>query len=257
MLIVKVSEDWHVNLASARHHPAAAWMEWTPTGSLEGTGDRAFDRDQTLPRSFAKAGYRPQEVYSIGVLGVSEDLAHRAIFHHLPKVHDGNRISDLRNHTEIVSDKHNSHAQAFLQPAHQVKDLCRDGDIQGSRGLVCDQQGRITRQRHGDHLTLAHPPRELVWIIIHPLIGAGDSDQPQKFNRHFARFFLRYILVEQNGLSNLVPNGVHGGKGTHRLLEDHGNILASDIANLGTSGVETRQINNAISIGARLAVGMK
>src|SRR5688500_2899648 len=123
MLIVQVGDSRHVHFAAARDHLTAAWMEWTPAGALERTGDRALDRDQALPRSLAQARHRPQEVHGVGVFWIAEDLAHRTIFHHLPKVHNGNRIGDLRNHTQIVSDKHNSHAQACLQTAHQVQDL--------------------------------------------------------------------------------------------------------------------------------------
>jgi hypothetical protein len=67
--------------------------------------------------------------------------------------------------------------------------------------------------------------------IIDSLSGAGNSDQPQKFNRHLTRPGRRYVLVEQNGFADLVADGVHGRKGAHRLLKDHGDILAPDTAN--------------------------
>ena len=69
--------------------------------------------------------------------------------------------------------------------------------------------------------------------------------------------FLRDILVQQDGFDDLAANRVHRRKGAHRLLEDHGNILAPDIADLGTGGIETRQVDDPISIGARLAGGVK
>src|SRR6188474_3729588 len=103
MLIVQVGEGWHVNLAPTRHHPTTARMERTPTGSLERAGYRAFNRDQALSRGLAQTRHRPQEVHGIGVLGVAEDLAHRSILHHLTKVHDGDRVSNLRNDAQIVS----------------------------------------------------------------------------------------------------------------------------------------------------------
>ncbi len=144
MLIVQLGDGGHVNLAASRHRTAAARMERAAAGSLEGAGDRAFDRDQALPGGLAQARHSPQEVHGIRMLGVAEDLAYRSILHHLSEIHDGDRVSDLRDHTQIVSDEHDRHAQAFLQPAHQVEDLRLDRHIQGRRRLVRDQQRRVT-----------------------------------------------------------------------------------------------------------------
>src|SRR5688572_22878623 len=87
MLIAHLGDGRHVNLASSRHHAAATWMERTPAGSLEGTGDRSFNRDQTLPRGLAQARHRPQKVHGVRVLGVAEDLAHRSILYDLAEIH--------------------------------------------------------------------------------------------------------------------------------------------------------------------------
>src|SRR5688572_18894462 len=102
VLIVQVGDGRHVNLTAARHHAAAARMERTATGSMEGAGDRSFNRDQALPCGLAQPRHGPQEVHSVGVLGVAENFAHRSILHHLSEVHYGDRVSNLRNHTQIV-----------------------------------------------------------------------------------------------------------------------------------------------------------
>src|SRR5215212_11734961 len=106
-------------------------MERAPTRSFEGAGDRSFNRDQALSRGLTEARHSSQEVHRIRVLRVTEDLADRSILHYLSKIHDGYRVSDLRNHTQVMSDEHNRHAQALLQPAHQLKDLSLDGYVQG------------------------------------------------------------------------------------------------------------------------------
>src|SRR5688572_10748150 len=72
MLIVQVGDSRHVNFAPARHHAAAARMEGAPAGSFEGTGDRAFDRDQALACGLTEPRHCPQEVHRVGVLGVAE-----------------------------------------------------------------------------------------------------------------------------------------------------------------------------------------
>src|SRR6266508_1739776 len=114
MLIVQLSDGRHMNLAPSYHGTAAARMEGATAGSLERTGDRAFDRDQALPGGLAQARHGSQEIHGVRVLGVAEDLAHRSILHHLSEVHDGDRVSYLRNDSQIVSDKHHRHADALL-----------------------------------------------------------------------------------------------------------------------------------------------
>ena len=89
-------------------------MEGASAGSLEGTGNRTFNRDQVLPSGLTQARHSPQKVHCVRMLGVVKYLANWAILHYLTKVHYGDRVSDLRDHTQIVSNKHDSHAQAFL-----------------------------------------------------------------------------------------------------------------------------------------------
>ena len=118
MLIVQLGDSWHVNLAPSWHHTAAPRMERAPGGSLEWAGNRTFNCDQALTRALAQTRHRPQEVHGVRVLWVAEDLAHRSILHHLTKVHNSNCVRDLRDHTQIVRDKHDRHTQPFLQTAY-------------------------------------------------------------------------------------------------------------------------------------------
>src|SRR6266540_2030351 len=156
VLIVQLSEDWHVNLTSSRHHAAAARMEWAPAGSLEGAGNRSFNSDQALPRGLAQAWHGPQEIHGVGVLRVAQNLPYRSILHHLSEIHNGDRVGNLGDDSQIVSDEHYRHADPLLQTSHEIQDLCLDGHIERSRRFVGNQQGRITRQSHGNHCPLAH-----------------------------------------------------------------------------------------------------
>src|ERR1041385_1718090 len=114
MLGVKLSDGRHDHLTAPRHCPAAAWMEGTAARTLEGTGDRPLDCDQSLSRRFPQARYSPKKVHRVGMFWIAKDLAHGSIFHDLSEVHNGNRIGDLCDHAQIVCDEHDSHADAFL-----------------------------------------------------------------------------------------------------------------------------------------------
>src|SRR5215203_6771360 len=101
MLVIQLSKGRHLNIAPSLHRTTTARMKGTSAWSLERAGNRTFNRNQTLPRGLAEARHSSQEIHSVRVLGVAEDLAHRSILHHLPQIHDGDRIRDLRDHTQI------------------------------------------------------------------------------------------------------------------------------------------------------------
>src|SRR5690606_31318477 len=48
---------------------------------------------------------------------------------------------------------------------------------------------------------------------------------------------------QANDFGDLVANGVNHAKGAHRLLKDHRDILAADIADLSARGVQLHQVN--------------
>src|SRR6185436_7815074 len=114
MLIVELCDRRHLNLAPSRHRAATTRMKRAAARSFEGAGDRSLDRNQTLSGGLAQTWDCPQKIHSVWVLGVAEDLAHGSVFDYLTEIHDGNGVSDLCDHTQIMGDKHNRHAQAFL-----------------------------------------------------------------------------------------------------------------------------------------------
>ena len=134
MMIIHLGDSGHNHIASSFHRAAAARMKRASAGSIEGTGDRPFDRDQALSRGLSQARHRSQKVHSVWMLGIAQDLAHRSILYHLPEIHDSDRICDLGDHAQVVRDKHDSHPQAFLQSAHQLEDLRLDRHVKGSGG---------------------------------------------------------------------------------------------------------------------------
>lgn len=139
MLIADLRDRWHDYFTEPGHGAAATRMEWAAGGSFEGTGDRSLDRDQPLPGCLPQAGHSSQEVYRVGMFGVAQDLAHRSVFHHLSEIHDRYSVSDLCDHTEVVSNEHHRHAQPLLKTAHQLKDLGLDRDVQRRGWFIGDQ----------------------------------------------------------------------------------------------------------------------
>ena len=94
-------------------------------------------------------------------------------FHHLSGVHHPDAPGPAGHHAQIVGDEDHGHAQLVLQRSQKVEDLLLHGHIQRGGGLVCDQQLGIAGQGNGDGDPLAHPPGQLVGVLLEPLRGSG------------------------------------------------------------------------------------
>ena len=118
-------------------------------------------------------------------------------------------------------------------PFDQVEDLGLYGDIQGSCGLIGNQNVGFTQKGHGDHDPLPHAAGYLVHIFIQPHPGFRDADLPE----HFDRFFpgLRFRSYRDNGAEKppeLFADPVHGIERRHGFLKYHGDPIAPDPVHL-------------------------
>jgi hypothetical protein len=124
--------------------------------------------------------------------------------------------------------------------------------------LVGDEQVRLTRQRHRDHRTLTHPPGELVGVVCRPCVGLGNLDGLQHLDRPTPRLpvlcgpdeltlqFRRQrdrladILVEPDGLGDLLPDGERRVQTVHRVLEHYRQSTATQFPAAVGGAVEQR-----------------
>src|SRR5690606_14327516 len=98
----------------------------------------------------------------------SEELFRRALVNDLAGVHDCDVVTDLGDNAKVMSDEQHAHSQLSSQVGKKTKNLRLDCDIQCTGRLISDQKPRLTGQSHGDHCSLSHATRELVWIGGHP-----------------------------------------------------------------------------------------
>jgi len=97
-------------------------------------------------------------------------------------------MGDLGDDAQIVGDKQDRHAELLLQSPQQVEDLCLDGDVEGGRRFVGDQQRRGAGKRHRHHDPLAHAARHLVRIVVESVGGVRNLRVPEHVERPVARF---------------------------------------------------------------------
>ena len=114
-----------------------------------------------------------------------------------------------------------------MQLAQKLEHASLDRHVEGGGGLVGDDDLGVAADGHGDDDALAHAARELVGIGIHALLGVGDAHAAQGLDGHGAGGLLGDVLVGADHLHHLVAHLEDGVQGGHRVLEDHGDLVAA------------------------------
>ena len=115
----------------------------------------------------------------------------------------------------------------LFSSARRLQDLRLHGHVEGGRRLVGDEEVGLVRERHGDHDALALAARELVRIGAEPALRVADADEREKFERARARRRVRQAAMQLEDLADLPLDRVERVERGHRLLEDHGDVVAA------------------------------
>ena len=153
-----------------------------------------------------------------------------AALHDLAAVHNDDTVRHLRDHRQVVGNENEGGVLLLHQLVHELEDLGLDGHVQGSGGLVGDDEFGVGRQGDGDDDPLTHTAGKLVGIRLEPVLRVGDAHHMQQL--HTARvFFLlgHLLLVEIQHLGDLFFNRIERIQGGHGVLEYHGDLLAPDL----------------------------
>ncbi len=138
-----------------------------------------------------------------------------------------------RHHAEVVRDQQHRHAQLVLEAVEKLEDLRLYGHVERRRRLVRNQHLGVTDERHRDHDALPHATGELMGIMVDALVGVGDADQAQHLDGARAGGGTRHVLMDNGRFGDLIPDREDGVQRRHRLLEDHGDLVAADRPQLG------------------------
>src|SRR5207237_2984161 len=77
---------------------------------------------------------------------------------------------------------------------------------------------------------LTHAARELVRVVARPRRRVRYPDDLEQLDRPACRLVLRDLAVEPDDLRDLVPDAVNRVQRGERVLEDHRNAVAADLA---------------------------
>jgi len=166
------------------------------------------------------------------VLRVVEELTGVRALDHTARVHNHDLVRYVRDDAEVMRDQDDRRIEVVLQPVDQLDDLGLDRHVEGSGRLVRDQHVRVACQRHRDHRALPHPTGELVRVIVDSRLGVRNPDLLQQLDRAPFGGILVGSLVDLDRFADLRPDRVHGVQRRHRVLEDHGHLVAAHVLQL-------------------------
>ena len=171
-----------------------------------------------------------QQALGIGMAGVPEQLKGLGLLHDLAGIHNVDNIAHLRHNAHVMGNHQNGGAVVIPELFHELQNLRLNGNVQRGGRLVGDQQLRLTYHGHTDHDALTKSAGKLMRIRMIALLRLGNADLPEDVNDLVFGLFLADILVQQDGLPHLLAHGINGVQGRHRLLKNHGDLIAPDAA---------------------------
>ena len=175
-------------------------------------------------------------LHQLGRVGVERRLDHLlrgAQFDHLTGIEHGNPVAELGDDAEVVGDEDDRQPALASQVVEQRQDLRLNGHIERRCRLVGDDHIRVVAQGQGDADALPHATRKLVRVAAEDPPWIGDANLSQQFQRAFAGFLRGDALVCLDGFEKLRADGEQGMQRGQRILEDIGDPVASDPAQLG------------------------
>ena len=220
---------WVVGIAHARNREITSGMERAPDRPVQRMWHRPLYRRKRLSRRIVQGWNAAQQSLGVRMLRGAEKFPDGCMFNHSPEVHDGDVVSHLGNHPQIVGDQHHSHPSFGLKAPEEVQNLCLGGNVERGRWFIGDEQPRITRKCKGNHRPLTQATGKLIGELVHASLGPRNTHHLQQFYCPVTGFtFLDDRVVDADGLNDLVSNGVNRAETRHRLLENERDIPSLD-----------------------------
>src|SRR5215831_21133289 len=171
---------------AAIDHIRAARMEGTTGRQGRGIGRLAFNGGEALG-GIAELGNGLDEGPRVRMRGLVEDAPHGPRLHETARVHYRDLVAHARDDAEVVSDEDHGEAALALDVAQELEVLRLDRHVEAGRRLVGNEELWSAGDADGAHHPLAHPARELVWVLPHPPQRRRDVDGGEQLTRPLPR----------------------------------------------------------------------
>ena len=177
-------------------------------------------------------GLGGEQVLGVGVLRVGEQRLGGVVLLHLAVLHHIDIVGELADDGQVMGDQDHRHAVLVLEVLDQVEDLRLHGDVERGGRLVGDQHVGPVGERHGDHHALALAARQLVRILLSRASGSGICTSSSSASARAMASPAAHPVVQVEDFADLLADGIDRVQRAHRLLEDHRDVVAAQLAHL-------------------------
>ena len=180
---------------------------------------------------------RVEQAQRVRVARCVEQRRRAGALHQPSRVHHRDRVGDLDEQRQVVSDEDDREAELVPQVLQLLKDLTLGDHIQRRRRLVHDDDLRPQRQRHRDHDPLPHAARQLVRVAGKPV--AADTDHLKELHgpgTALPRGHVRQVRGER--VRELSADRPHRVERVHRALQYQGDLRPAQYPQLRVVGRE-------------------
>ncbi len=176
---------------------------------------------------------RGEQRLGVRVLGRVEQVERRRLLDELPGVHDDDVVGRLGDDAHVVGDDDHRHVELIAELVEEVEDAGLHGHVERGRRLVGDQQLRVAGERDRDHHALTHASRVAVRIVVEAGCRVRDVHLVEQLDRALPRLGALHLQVALEHLGDLRPDPERRVQRGHRILEDHRDLPAADVLELG------------------------
>src|SRR6266481_5788190 len=230
-------------LRASLYGKPASLPEGAPCRQVHQVRRLSLYRVQLLGPGQVEPGDGVQQPHCIGVAGVPIDISGRPPLNDFAGIHNVDPIGVAGHHPQVVRNDKKGNSVLPAEILHQIQYLGLNGDVQGGGRLIGYDQLGVAAQRYGYHHPLEHASAELMGKLLEPALRVRYPHLIETTHSLPARRRLAHAKVEFEGFGKLALDRENRVEGGHRLLIDHGNLLATD-----TPDLRIRQLEQVLTI---------
>src|SRR5262245_57851739 len=163
---------------------------------------------------------------------VFENPRHRTALHDAAGVHDRHAVTHSGHHAEVMRNEQDGHTCFRLQALQELQVLKLDGHVERGGRLIGNEHLGLTADGNGADDALLHAAAHLMRKLADPLIGGGDLDAAERPRCLLHDLCLGAPPAPENRLAQLLTDREHRIERSLRILQDHRNTPAPDLAHL-------------------------
>ncbi len=221
-----------------------------PSASSVTRGGRPRMALKTRERVAVSRGTHRSSPSVYGCAWAREEVHDRRRLHHLARVHHDDPIAVPGDDPEVVGDEDGAEVRAQDEVVEERQDLSLDRHVERGRRLVGDQESGFAGDGEGDHDPLALATTEPVRVLAHPGRRVGDAHRSQELDRAVGARLASEPQMQRQHLLEVLLDGQHRVERRQRILRDHPDLTAADIAQpRGLHGEDVTALEDDLAAG--------